>query len=257
MKLPAIFLLATSAMTSRLQLPKNNNNAAILINRDLDPATMDPAQFSVLRVLKNAMPSGPNPPFPTGTSDPAWYQSLPQDVKQLLPKFYPVVQAAAVSQGEISSSGGSSSSSTTITSEQSGTSTAVDATTVRAKAAPKKRNERPCFHTQPHKRTLRFRYFYHSITVLTTWSQSSASQSSSATTPPSLSPSLTSTTAARNSSSSSSTVRTTSRTSATSSAATARPSVPSSNGSRTLVQTPVLAVFVAWIAVATAFSVLG
>ncbi|EOA88967.1 uncharacterized protein SETTUDRAFT_27017 [Exserohilum turcica Et28A] len=214
MKLPAIFLLATSAMTSRLQLPKNNNNAAILINRDLDPATMDPAQFSVLRVLKNAMPSGPNPPFPTGTSDPAWYQSLPQDVKQLLPKFYPVVQAAAVSQGEISSSGGSSSSSTTITSEQSGTSTAVDATT------------------------------------------SSASQSSSATTPPSLSPSLTSTTAARNSSSSS-TVRTTSRTSATSSAATARPSVPSSNGSRTLVQTPVLAVFVAWIAVATAFSVLG
>ncbi|KAF1830216.1 hypothetical protein BDW02DRAFT_112765 [Decorospora gaudefroyi] len=54
-----------------------------------DPKTLDPIHFSVLSVLKTAIPTGPNPPMPTGDVLPAWYIDLPKDVKSLLPCLYP------------------------------------------------------------------------------------------------------------------------------------------------------------------------
>ncbi|RYO62196.1 hypothetical protein AA0116_g5058 [Alternaria tenuissima] len=86
------FLILTaftsSALASAIQLPNH------LMDRDIDPATMNPTLFSVLSVLKTGMPTGPNVPMPTGNSEPDWYQRLPEDVKSLLPSFYPVAPTA-------------------------------------------------------------------------------------------------------------------------------------------------------------------
>ncbi|CAI9625456.1 unnamed protein product [Alternaria burnsii] len=78
----------SSALASAIQLPNH------LMDRDIDPATMNPTLFSVLSVLKTGMPTGPNVPMPTGNSEPDWYQRLPEDVKSLLPSFYPVAPTA-------------------------------------------------------------------------------------------------------------------------------------------------------------------
>ncbi|RYN33959.1 hypothetical protein AA0113_g6014 [Alternaria arborescens] len=100
------FLILTaftsSALASAIQLSNH------LMDRDIDPATMNPTLFSVLSVLKTGMPTGPNVPMPTGNSEPDWYQRLPEDVKSLLPSFYPVgptaqaVVAAATSEVQAS-----------------------------------------------------------------------------------------------------------------------------------------------------------
>ncbi|KAB2107059.1 hypothetical protein AG0111_0g4855 [Alternaria gaisen] len=86
------FLILTaftsSVLASAIQLPNH------LMDRDIDPATMNPTLFSVLSVLKTGMPTGPNVPMPTGNSEPDWYQRLPEDVKSLLPSFYPVAPTA-------------------------------------------------------------------------------------------------------------------------------------------------------------------
>ncbi|KNG46619.1 hypothetical protein TW65_06845 [Stemphylium lycopersici] len=114
MKATLIFSLATSALASAVQFPYNNAanvNAAIagtLMNRAIDPATMDPTQFSILSVLKTAMPTGPNMPMPSRGVEPVWYKELPEDVKVLLPKFYPVVADAGMGDG------GDSEASTTV-----------------------------------------------------------------------------------------------------------------------------------------------
>ncbi|KAG9188808.1 hypothetical protein G6011_07513 [Alternaria panax] len=79
----------SSALASAIQLPPN-----LLMDRAIDPATMNPTLFSVLSVLKTGMPTGPNVPMPTGGSEPDWYQKLPEDVKSLLPKLYPVEPTA-------------------------------------------------------------------------------------------------------------------------------------------------------------------
>jgi hypothetical protein len=89
MKSLIIFTAFTSsAVASAIQLPN-------LMDRAIDPATMNPTLFSVLSVLKTGMPTGPNVPMPTGDFIPDWYQNLPGDVKRLLPSFYPVAAAAA------------------------------------------------------------------------------------------------------------------------------------------------------------------
>ncbi|RMZ66698.1 hypothetical protein GMOD_00002058 [Pyrenophora seminiperda CCB06] len=87
MKSSTVLFALVSTAAANMRLPQ-------LEERALDPATMDPARFSVLKVLKSAMPSGTNVPMPNADFKPEWYQKLPTDVKQLLPDFYPVIGAA-------------------------------------------------------------------------------------------------------------------------------------------------------------------
>lgn len=71
-----------------------------LMQRAIDPTTMDPTRLSVLSVLKTAMPTGTTAVMPTDTEEPQWYAQLPEDVKSLLPVLYPAtpVESATVSQ---------------------------------------------------------------------------------------------------------------------------------------------------------------
>lgn len=84
----AIGALGCNAHFESGSLPKH-------LARAIDPSTMDPARFSVLSVLKVAMPTGPDVPFPTGDVTPEWYAKLPEDVKTLLVKLYPATNTAA------------------------------------------------------------------------------------------------------------------------------------------------------------------
>ncbi|EUC36019.1 hypothetical protein COCVIDRAFT_65945, partial [Bipolaris victoriae FI3] len=67
----------------------------MLLDRAIDPADMNPTQLSILSVLKTAIPSGTSIPMPTGTSEPDWYKNLPDDVKSLLPQFYPATTTSS------------------------------------------------------------------------------------------------------------------------------------------------------------------
>ncbi|EMD94269.1 hypothetical protein COCC4DRAFT_48563 [Bipolaris maydis ATCC 48331] len=99
-------------MASRFHLLEDNNAANMLLDRAIDPADMNPTQFSILSVLKTAMPSGTSIPMPTGTSEPDWYKNLPDDVKSLLPQFYPATTTASVERTSTSSEVVSQASST-------------------------------------------------------------------------------------------------------------------------------------------------
>ncbi|KAA8616791.1 hypothetical protein PtrSN002B_003623 [Pyrenophora tritici-repentis] len=85
-----------------------------LEERALDPATMDPTRFSILKVLKSAMPSGTDVPMPKADFEPEWYQKLPVDVKEMLPGLYPVIGAAAATS-EVLDAGQSTSTSAAAT----------------------------------------------------------------------------------------------------------------------------------------------
>ncbi|KAE8822892.1 hypothetical protein PTNB73_09588 [Pyrenophora teres f. teres] len=82
MKPSTILMVLTGTATATMRLP-------LLEERALDPATMDPAHFSILKVLKSAMPSSTDVPMPKADFEPEWYQKLPADVKALLPGLYP------------------------------------------------------------------------------------------------------------------------------------------------------------------------
>ncbi|OAL55758.1 hypothetical protein IQ07DRAFT_177239 [Pyrenochaeta sp. DS3sAY3a] len=73
----------------------DNNQIRALVERAIDPKTMDPTRLSVLSVLRTAMPTGVDAPLPTGDYEPEWYQKLPADIKSLLPSLYPASTTAA------------------------------------------------------------------------------------------------------------------------------------------------------------------
>jgi hypothetical protein len=89
MNLILILVILTGALASVVQFPN-----AGLAARLIDPATMDPTRFSVLSVLKTAIPTSPNTPMPTGDYEPEWYEKLPDDFKSLLQVLYPVAALA-------------------------------------------------------------------------------------------------------------------------------------------------------------------
>jgi hypothetical protein len=89
MNLILILVILTGALASVVRF----SNAG-LAARLIDPATMDPTRFSVLSVLKTAIPTSPNTPMPTGNYEPEWYEKLPNDVKSLLQVLYPVAALA-------------------------------------------------------------------------------------------------------------------------------------------------------------------
>ncbi|KAF5849886.1 hypothetical protein GGP41_005296 [Bipolaris sorokiniana] len=117
MRLTTLLFVATTAMASRVYLIEDNDDANMLLDRAMDPADMNPTQLSILSVLKTAMPSGTSIPMLTGTSEPDWYKNLPDDVKSLLPQFYPATTTSSVE------STSSSSSSSEVTSQASSTPT--------------------------------------------------------------------------------------------------------------------------------------
>ncbi|KAJ4382788.1 hypothetical protein N0V86_002011 [Didymella sp. IMI 355093] len=113
MKTTTILSLALAASTTTATA-SNAHAVADLIARAIDPATMDPIKFSVLSVLKTAMPTPTGTAtdivLPTGDVAPQWYKDLPADVMVLLAQMYPATSAAAVSETALSATTVSSSS---------------------------------------------------------------------------------------------------------------------------------------------------
>ncbi|KAF1932037.1 uncharacterized protein M421DRAFT_1717 [Didymella exigua CBS 183.55] len=101
MKPTAILSLSLAAITTTAAA-SNVHAAADLIVRAIDPVTMDPTKFSVLSVLKTAMPTPTGTAtdivLPTGDVTPQWYKDLPADVMVLLAQMYPTTPTAAVSE---------------------------------------------------------------------------------------------------------------------------------------------------------------
>lgn len=124
MRLTTLFFVGTTAMASRIHLPEDNNGANMLLDRAIDPADMNPTQLSILSVLKTAIPSGTSIPMPTGTSEPDWYKNLPDDVKSLLPQFYP-----ATTTSSVESTSSSISTSSEVASQASSTPTPTPTST--------------------------------------------------------------------------------------------------------------------------------
>ena len=120
MNLILIFVLLTGVFASVIQVPN-----AGLAARLIDPATMDPTRFSVLSVLKTAIPTSPNTPMPTGDYEPEWYEKLPDDVKSLLQVLYPV---AALATPDVSVSQTQAVVESSVAVVQSETKTYTDAT---------------------------------------------------------------------------------------------------------------------------------
>lgn len=100
MKPTTTFSLALVA-TAVTATASNVHAVAELIVRAMDPTTMDPTKFSVLSVLKTAVPSPTGTAtdiiLPTGDIAPQWYKDLPADVMVLLAQMYPATPTAAVS----------------------------------------------------------------------------------------------------------------------------------------------------------------
>jgi hypothetical protein len=111
---PAIILSLALAASTTTATASNVHAVADLIARAIDPATMDPIKFSVLSVLKTAMPTPTGTVtdivLPTGDVAPQWYKDLPADVMVLLAQMYPAISAAAVSEAASSAMTVSSSS---------------------------------------------------------------------------------------------------------------------------------------------------
>jgi len=102
MKLRLIYPVLTAIVMAcpSAQLPYHDMD--VLLERAIDPSTMDPVRYSVLSVLHTAMPTGSNMALPTGNVEPDWYKNLPQDVKNILPSLYPVtVKAAAATPSSV------------------------------------------------------------------------------------------------------------------------------------------------------------
>lgn len=110
MKPTTILYLAVAAITTTATA-SNVHEVADLVARAIDPATMDPTKFSVLSVLRTAMPTPTGTEtdivLPTGDTAPQWYKDLPADVMVLLAQMYPATPTAAASETK-SSAGGSS-----------------------------------------------------------------------------------------------------------------------------------------------------
>ncbi|USP77199.1 hypothetical protein yc1106_04473 [Curvularia clavata] len=104
MKLTALFPFVTTVIASQVYHLHDNYARAMLMDRGIDPSTMDPALLSLLMVLKTAMPSGTNVPLPTGTSEPDWYKNLPDNIKSSLHQYYPATATSSSSSSSSSSS---------------------------------------------------------------------------------------------------------------------------------------------------------
>ncbi|KAF3040113.1 hypothetical protein E8E12_007825 [Didymella heteroderae] len=111
---PTTILSLTVAAATHSASASNIHEVADLIARAMDPATMDPTKFSVLSVLRTAMPSPTGTvtdiALPTGNIAPQWYKDLPADVMVLLAQMYPATPTAVVSETASLASSGSSSS---------------------------------------------------------------------------------------------------------------------------------------------------
>lgn len=111
---PMTILSLAIAATTTTATASNAHEVADLVARAMDPATMDPAKFSVLSVLKTAMPTPTGTAtdivLPTGDIAPQWYKDLPADVMVLLVQMYPVTPTAAVSETALPAPSGYSSS---------------------------------------------------------------------------------------------------------------------------------------------------
>ncbi|KAK1918306.1 hypothetical protein P3342_001224 [Pyrenophora teres f. teres] len=128
MKPSTILMVLTGTATATMRLP-------LLEERALDPATMDPAHFSILKVLKSAMPSSTDVPMPKADFEPEWYQKLPADVKALLPGLYPVIGAAAATSEVLGAGQSTSTSAAATATTTEGVSTTVSASVSVSSAA--------------------------------------------------------------------------------------------------------------------------
>ena len=133
---PTTILSLAVAATTTTATASNVHEVADLIARAIDPATMDPTKFSVLSVLKTAMPTPTGTEtdivLPTGDIAPQWYKDLPADVMVLLAQMYPATITAAVS--EMTSLAGSSGSSEVQDSSASVTASATASQTTLTKS---------------------------------------------------------------------------------------------------------------------------
>jgi hypothetical protein len=108
---PTTILSLAVAATTATATASNVHEVADLVAR---AATMDPTKFSVLSVLKTAMPmptgTATDIVLPTGDIAPQWYKDLPADVMVLLAQMYPTTTTAAVSETKPLAESGNSSS---------------------------------------------------------------------------------------------------------------------------------------------------
>lgn len=134
-------ILSLTAATITTATASNAHNVADLIARAMDPATMDPTKFSVLSVLKTAMPSPTGTAtdivLPTGDVAPQWYKDLPADVMVLLAQMYPATATAAVSETSAlaGSRGSSEIQDSTASASQTTVTKSLEAASVTASAA--------------------------------------------------------------------------------------------------------------------------